>query len=95
MRSAGRCAGHCAARSKTAYFSSDFARTPDPNWEGGEGWEEAVHMPSCVTYVAEEYFMFVKWTLPYLAVSIIRAPERGEQGSGGEGGRGSTGDQAR
>jgi len=23
-----RCAGHCAARSKSTYFSSDFARTP-------------------------------------------------------------------
>jgi len=31
MRSAGRCAGHCATRSKSAYFLSDFARTP-----GGE-----------------------------------------------------------
>ena len=28
MRSAGRCAGHCAARSESAHFSSDFARTP-------------------------------------------------------------------
>jgi len=28
MRFAGRCAGHSAARRKSAYFSSDFARTP-------------------------------------------------------------------
>jgi len=28
-------------------------------------------MPSCVTYVTKEHFMFVKWTLTYLAVSII------------------------
>jgi len=28
IRSAGRCAGHCATRSKSAYFLSDFARTP-------------------------------------------------------------------
>ena len=26
--SSGRCAGHCATRSKSAYFLSDFARTP-------------------------------------------------------------------
>jgi len=31
MRSAGRCAGHCATRSKSAYFLSDFARTPGPD----------------------------------------------------------------
>ena len=29
MHSAARCAGHCATRSKSAYFLSDFARTPD------------------------------------------------------------------
>jgi len=28
MCSAGRCAGHCATRSKSAYFLSDFARIP-------------------------------------------------------------------
>jgi len=56
---------------------------PGSNSDGGEGWEEAVPMPSCVT---QEHLMFVKWTLTYLAVSIIRG--RGEQGSGGEGGRG-------
>jgi len=26
---AGRCAGHCATRSKSAYLLPDFARTPD------------------------------------------------------------------
>jgi len=53
---------------------------------GSEGWEEAVHMPSCVTYVTKEHFMFVKRTLTYMAVSINRG--RGEQGSGRERGRG-------
>jgi len=61
---------------------------PGPNWDGGEGWEEVVHTPSCVAYVtkAREHFMLVKWTLNILAVSLIRG--RGKWGSGGEGGRG-------
>jgi len=42
-------------------------------------------MPSCVTSVTKEHFMFVKRTLTYLAVSIIRW--RRGQDSGGEGGR--------
>jgi len=46
------------------------------------GWEKAVHMPSCVTYVTKKHFMLVKQTLTY----IIRG--RGEQDSGGERGRG-------
>ena len=29
MCSMGRCAGHCATRSKSAFFSSDFASSPD------------------------------------------------------------------
>jgi len=43
-------------------------------------------MPSYVTYVAKEHFMFVKRTLVYLAVSIIRG--RGEHDGGGERGKG-------
>jgi len=43
-------------------------------------------MPSCVIYVTKENFMFVKWTLTYLAVNIIRW--RRGQDNGGEGGRG-------
>ena len=35
-------------------------------WDGGKGWEKAVHMPSCVTYVREEHLIFVKWTLTYI-----------------------------
>jgi len=31
MHSTARYAGHCAARSKSAYFSLDFARTPAPD----------------------------------------------------------------
>jgi len=27
---------------------------PNPNWVGGEGWEEAVHMPTSVAYVTED-----------------------------------------
>jgi len=53
---------------------------------GGEGWEKAVHMQSCVTYVRNEHFMFVKRTLTYLTVNIIWW--RREQDSGGDAGRG-------
>jgi len=41
-------------------------------WDSGKGWEKAVHMPSCVTHVTEEYPMFVKWTLTNLAMDIVR-----------------------
>jgi len=44
-------------------------------WDGGKGWEEAVHMPSCVTYVAKKHLMFVKRTPTYLVVNIIRFVE--------------------
>jgi len=30
---------------------------PDPSLDGGEGWEEAVHMPTSVTHVTEEHFL--------------------------------------
>ena len=55
-------------------------------WDGGKGWEKAVHMLSYDTYVTKKHFMFVKWTLTYLAVNIIWW--RRGQDSGGEGGRG-------
>jgi len=45
---------------------------PGSMWEGSEGWEKAVHMPSCVTYVTEQHLMFVKWTLTYLIMDIVR-----------------------
>jgi len=54
-------------------------------WDGGKGWEEAVHIPSCVTYVTKKHLMFVKRTLTYLVVNIVRW--RRGQDSGGEGGR--------
>jgi len=42
-------------------------------------------MPSCVTYVTKEQFMFVKRTLTYLAMNVIQW--RRGQDSGGEGGK--------
>ena len=38
----------------------------------GEGWEVTVYMPSYVTYVTKEHFIFIKRTLTYLALSIIQ-----------------------
>jgi len=59
--------------------------------DGGEGWEETVHMPSCFTHITEEPFKFVKRTLIYLAVSMIRGRRGrgsvGREGGGGTGGR--------
>jgi len=37
-------------------------------WDGSEGWEKAVHIPFCVTYVTKENLMVVKRTLTYLAM---------------------------
>jgi len=43
---------------------------PGSMWDGGEGWEKAVHMPSCAAYVLMKHFMkhfiFVKRTLTIL-----------------------------
>jgi len=44
---------------------------PNPNWVGGEGWEEAVHMPTSVAYVTEEHCILVKGAFAYLALGII------------------------
>jgi len=57
-------------------------------WDGGKGWEKAVHMPSCVTCVTKKHFMFVKQTLTYLAVTRNVIQWRRGQDSGEEGGRG-------
>ena len=40
-------------------------------------------MPSCVTFVTEEHLMFVKWTLTYLTMDIIRGWWKGARGEGG------------
>jgi len=52
-------------------------------WDSGKGWEKAVQMPSCVTYVTEEHLMFVKWTLTYLTMDIVRWRGKGASGEGG------------
>ena len=51
--------------------------------DGGEGGEQAVHVPTGVTYVAEEHSFLVKGTLSHLTLCIIR----GEVGQGGFEGR--------
>jgi len=58
-------------------------------WNSGKGWEKAVHMASCVTYVTEEHLVFVKWALTYLTVDVVR---RGWERSSGKGG-GNRGDR--
>ena len=54
-------------------------------WDSGKGWEKAVDMPSCVTYVTEEprHLMFVKWTLTYLTMDIVLWGGKGAIGEGG------------
>ena len=42
-----------------------------PMWDGGEGWEEAVDMPSHVTYVAEEHVFFVERSLAHLPLGVL------------------------
>jgi len=48
---------------------------PHPSWDGSEGWEEAVHMTSGVTYVtmSEVHFFFVNrgGTLTHLALRLV------------------------
>jgi len=43
----------------------------NPSWDGGEGGEQAVHMPTSFTNVTEEHFFFVKGALAYLALGIL------------------------
>ena len=50
---------------------------PESTWNSGKGWEKAVHMPSCVTYVTEENLVFVKWALTYLTVDVVRWKGKG------------------
>jgi len=45
---------------------------PHPSWDGSVGGEEEVHMPAGITYVTEEHFFLVKWTLTYFALGILR-----------------------
>jgi len=52
-------------------------------WNSGKGWERAVHMPSCVTYVTEEHLVFVKWALTYLTVDVVRREGKRSSGKGG------------
>jgi len=59
-------------------------------WNSGKRWEKAVHKPSCVTYVTEEHLMFVKWTLTYLTMDIVRGGGKGARGERG-GNRGDRG----
>ena len=58
---------------------------PKPIWDGGEGWEEAVHMPHCFTHVAEEHFFFVKEALACLALGILGGGATIEVRGGGNG----------
>jgi len=43
---------------------------PNRSCDGGEGWDETVHMPASVTHVTEEHFVFVKGALACLALVI-------------------------
>jgi len=52
-------------------------------WNSGKGWEKAVHMPSCVTYVTEKHLVFVKWALTYLAMDVVSWVGKGASGKGG------------
>ena len=45
--------------------------TSESMWNSGKGWEKAVHMPSCVTYLTQEHMVFVEWTLTYLAMGVV------------------------
>ena len=45
---------------------------PGSIWDDSKGWEKAYHILSCVTFVTEEHLMFVKRTLTYLAMDIVR-----------------------
>ena len=56
---------------------------PYPSRDGGEGGEEAGHVPTGVTYVAEKHSFLVKGTLTHLALRILR----GRADKGGNKGR--------
>jgi len=63
---------------------------PESMWNSGEGWEKAVHMPSGVAYVTQEHLVFVKGTLTYLALGVVRWGGKRTSGrrGGNEGDRG-------
>jgi len=44
---------------------------PDPNLDGSEGWEESVHMPTSVTYITEEHFLFVEGAMAHLTLGVL------------------------
>ena len=55
---------------------------PNPSRDGGEGGEEAVHMPTGVKYVTDKHFFLVKGAVTHLTLRIIRG---GTGRGGGEG----------
>jgi len=62
---------------------------PQPSWDGSEGGEGGNLVPTGISYVTEELLFFVKWTLTYLALVILRGGAGREAGEGGYGsGRG-------
>jgi len=46
--------------------------SPDTGRDGSEGGEEAVHMPTGVTYVTEKPHFLVKGAVTHLTLCIIR-----------------------
>jgi len=60
---------------------------PYSSRDGGEGGEEAAHVPTGVTYVKEKHSFLVKGTLTHLTLRIIRGGDgkgenEGRYGSG-------------
>jgi len=55
---------------------------PYPRRDGSKGGEEAVHMPTGVTYVTEKQLFLVKGAVTHLTLCIIR---EGTGRGGGEG----------
>ena len=55
---------------------------PYPSRGGGEGGEQAVHMPTGVTYVTEKHSFLVKGTLTHLTLCIIRGGAGKGEGEG-------------
>ena len=66
---------HSAMREHRGYKGA----FPHPSWDGNEGGrrqlishpEQAIDMPSTLTYVTQQHFFFVKGTLTYLALGIL------------------------
>ena len=49
------------------------------SWDGSEGGEYAVHIPTGVTFVTEKHFFLVKGSLTHLVLCTVR----GRAGRGG------------